>query len=239
VASKPIAKALLAAAVASLRYYVCNRRRPLEAGGSERACPQPSTRAEELDALVWQNLSQALLRPDLLLKGEAILKTRTPQPADELLTIQLERLDRRLRQTEGERRRIVDLYQMEAIDPAEFGSRYQEVISRQRRLQQERDELVSQRQLAAHNRLKRPGRCLRRPRPAGNREPRFRATATACTPTRGGGARHWIGSRDPRPHPPRRAATGFRRGWRWRRPTGPPACGVQSFRFASTWLRPG
>ena len=137
-----------------LRYYVCNRRRPLEAGGPERACPQPSTRAEELDALVWEHLSQALLRPDLLLKGEAVLKTRTPQPADELLTIQLERLDRRLQQTEGERRRIADLYQMEAIDPAEFRVRHQEVVSRQRRLQQERDELVSQRQqLAAHNRL--------------------------------------------------------------------------------------
>ena len=137
-----------------LRYYVCNRRRPLEAGGPERACPQPSTRAEGLDALVWEQLSQALLRPELLLKGEAILKARGPQPDDDLLTIQLERLDRRLQQVEGERRRVVDLYQMEAIAAEEFRARHQEVVSRQRKLQQERDELVKQRkELAAHNRL--------------------------------------------------------------------------------------
>jgi len=137
-----------------LRYYVCNRRRSLEAGGPERACPQPSTRAEELDALVWEQLSEVLLQPDLLLKGEAALNARAPQPDDELLTLQLDGLDRRLQQTEGERRRVADLYQMAAIEPAEFRVRHQEVVSRHRRLQQERDELLSQRrELAAHNRL--------------------------------------------------------------------------------------
>jgi site-specific DNA recombinase len=139
-----------------LRYYVCNRRRSLEAGGPDRACPQPSTRAEELDSLVWEHLRRALLQPDTLSKGQAVLGNRRGQPDDELLTAQLGRLDRRLQQTEGERRRVVDLYQMQAIELLEFQTRHREVIGRHRQLEQEREALVGQRrELAANNRLAR------------------------------------------------------------------------------------
>lgn len=136
------------------RYYVCNRRRSLEAGGPERACPQPSTRAEELDTLVWEQVRAVLVRPDVLLQGEAALDARAPRAGDELLAAQLGRLDRRLQQTETERRRIGDLYQMEAIELAEFTSRQREVMGRSRNLKQERDELVARRKdLAANDRL--------------------------------------------------------------------------------------
>ena len=139
-----------------LRYYVCNRRRSLEAGGPDRACPQPSTRAEELDSLVWEQLRRALLQPDVLLKGQAVLGMRTGQPDDELLSAQLKRLDRRLQQTDAERRRVVDLYQMQAIELPEFQTRHREVIDRHRQLEQEREALVRQRQeLALNNRLAR------------------------------------------------------------------------------------
>lgn len=139
-----------------LRYYVCNRRRSLEAGGPDRACPQPSTRAEELDSLVWAQLRQALLQPDVLLKGQAALGARLGRPDDELLGAQLRRLDRRLQQTEGERRRVVDLYQMQAIELAEFQARHREVAVRHRQLEQEREALVTQRkELAVNNRLAR------------------------------------------------------------------------------------
>jgi site-specific DNA recombinase len=137
-----------------LRYYVCNRRRSLEAGGPERACPQPSTRAEELDALVWEQLCQALLHPGLLLQGEATLSARSPQPDDELLSAQLARLDRRLQEIESERRRLTDLYQMGALELTEFQTRNREVVGRRQKLQREREELTSRRkELAAHNRL--------------------------------------------------------------------------------------
>ena len=136
------------------RYYVCNKRRPLEAGGRERACQQPSTRAEALDALVWDQLRQALLRPQILVKGQATLGARTQQPDDELLRAQRERLERRLQGTETERRRLVDLYQMQAIDLAEFQTRQQEVTSRHRKFEQEREALLAQHQeLAVNNRL--------------------------------------------------------------------------------------
>jgi site-specific DNA recombinase len=138
------------------RYYVCNRRRSLEAGGPDRACPQPSTRAEELDAVVWEQIRQALLRPEVLVKGQAALTARAAVPDDELLNAQLERLDRRLQQTESERRRVADLYQMQAIDLADFQTRHQEVIGRHQQLERERDMLLAQRQeLAANNRLSR------------------------------------------------------------------------------------
>jgi site-specific DNA recombinase len=137
-----------------LRYYVCNRRRSLEAGGPECACPQPSTRAEELDSLVWEHIRQALLQPELLLQGEAALNARSPQPDDELLIVQLDRLGRRLQQVENERKRVIDLYQMEAITLGEFKVRNREVVDRHQQLQHERDELAGRRQeLAAHNRL--------------------------------------------------------------------------------------
>ena len=139
-----------------LRYYVCNRRRSLEAGGPDRACPQPSTRAEELDALVWGHLCQALLDPDILLRGQATLGARVHMLDDELLTAQLDRLDRRLRRTETERRRVADLYQMEAIELTEFRTRHQEVTGRHRQLQEERETLLNQRrELAVNNRLSR------------------------------------------------------------------------------------
>jgi site-specific DNA recombinase len=144
------------AAQGELRYYVCNRRRALEAGGLERACPQPSTRAEALDSLVWEHLRQALLRPQLLVKGQAALGARSQQPDDELLRAQLERLERRLQGTDTEKRRLVDLYQMQAIELAEFQARQQEVISRHRQFEQEREALLAQHhELAINNRLSR------------------------------------------------------------------------------------
>lgn len=141
-----------------LRYYVCNRRRSLEAGGLDRACPQPSTRADELDSLVWGQLRQALLRPEFLLMGQAAMDARMGQPDDELLSAQLGRLDHRLQQTEGERRRVVDLYQMQAIELPEFQTRHREVVDRHRhrQLEREREALVRQRkELAVNNRLAR------------------------------------------------------------------------------------
>jgi site-specific DNA recombinase len=138
------------------RYYVCNRRRSLEAGGPDRACPQPSTRAEELDALVWEQIRQALFRPMVLVRGQAALTARAAVPDDEVLNTQLERLDRRLQQTETERRRVTDLYQMQAIDLGDFQARHQEVVSRHQQLERERETLLAQHQeLAANNRLSR------------------------------------------------------------------------------------
>jgi site-specific DNA recombinase len=103
---------------------------------------------------VWDQLRQALLRPQILVKGQAALGARTQQPDDELLQAQRERLERRLQGTETERRRLVDLYQMQAIELAEFQTRQQEVTSRHRQFEHEREALLAQHQeLAVNNRL--------------------------------------------------------------------------------------
>jgi len=105
---------------------------------------------------VWDQVRQALLRPEILVKGQATLGARAGRPDDELLKAQLERLDRRLQQTESERRRVVDLYQMQAIELSDFQTRHQEVVSRHRQLELERETLLAQRQeLAVNNRLSR------------------------------------------------------------------------------------
>jgi FtsZ-binding cell division protein ZapB len=57
-------------------------------------------------------------------------------------------------QVENERKRVIDLYQMEVITLGEFKGRNREVVDRHQQLQHERDELAGGRQeLAAHNRL--------------------------------------------------------------------------------------
>ena len=56
---------------------------------------------------MWEQVHAALLRPSLLVKGQATLETRAGQPDDELLNVQLKRLDHRLQQTDVERRRVV------------------------------------------------------------------------------------------------------------------------------------
>ncbi len=61
---------------------------------------------------------------------------------------------RRLQSAETERRRLVDQYQMQAIDLAEFQTRQHKVTSRHRQFEQERDALMAQRQeLTVNNRL--------------------------------------------------------------------------------------
>jgi hypothetical protein len=89
-------------------------------------------------------------------KGQAVLTGRAAVTDDEVLNAQLERLERRLQQTEGERRRVADLYQMQAIDLADFQTRNHEVVGRHQQLEREREMLLAGRQeLAANNRLSR------------------------------------------------------------------------------------
>jgi len=57
----------------------------------------------------WDQLRQVLLRPQILVKGQAALGACTQQPDDELLQAHRKRLERRLHGTETERRRLVDL----------------------------------------------------------------------------------------------------------------------------------
>ena len=89
------------------RYYYCRNHDPLRAGGEDRRCPERNIRADALDGLVFEKVREVLLRPEVLLAGEAAVTASTPAPDDEPLVVELARLDRKLETAQAERRRLV------------------------------------------------------------------------------------------------------------------------------------
>jgi len=138
------------------RYYYCRNHDPVRAGGTEHRCPERNIRSEALDAFVFDQIREVLLRPDLLLTAERSVATLTPATDDELLDAELARLTRRRDAADAEHHRLVDLYQAGLIDLTELQRRNTEVEHRRRDLTQRRDDLTSQRQeLARNNQMRR------------------------------------------------------------------------------------
>jgi site-specific DNA recombinase len=137
------------------RYYSCYHHDALRAGGVEKRCTERRIRADELDAFVFAQIRDILLRPDVLLAGERAIAAEQPAPDDEILDAQLTRLARRVDQATAERRRITDLYQAGHIDMPELNRRATELDSRRRQLETQQAELTAQRhELAIGNRLR-------------------------------------------------------------------------------------
>jgi site-specific DNA recombinase len=137
------------------RYYNCSNHDVQRAGGPEHRCTERRIRADELDAFVFDQMREILLRPDVLLAGEQTLVSREPTPDDEILDAQLARLTRRVEEATAERRRITDLYQAGHIDMTELNRRATEVDARRGQLETEQTELTAQRhELAVGNRLR-------------------------------------------------------------------------------------
>jgi site-specific DNA recombinase len=138
------------------RYYYCRNHDPVRAGGTEHRCPERNIRSEALDAFVFDQIREVLLRPDLLLTAARSVATLTPATNDELLDAELARLTRRRDAADAEHRRLVDLYQAGLIDLTELQRRNTEVEHRRRDLTQRRDDLTRQRQeLARNNQMRR------------------------------------------------------------------------------------
>jgi site-specific DNA recombinase len=137
------------------RYYRCQNHDQYRAGSEQRRCQERSIRADQLDAFVFGQVREALLRPDVLLAGERAVTSRTPTPDDELLTAQLQSLDRKLEHSEAERRRLLDVFQTGLVELAEFQRRVGDLDLRRRQLTIQKETLVSQRrELAQNNRLR-------------------------------------------------------------------------------------
>jgi hypothetical protein len=127
----------------------------LRAGGESRRCRERNIRADALDEFIFDQVRQALVRPDVLLAGEHALNARAPAPDDELLAAQLARLQRRCDSAEAERRRLVDLYQAGLIDIVELQRRAKELDARRRQAEAEHLALTEQsKALAEDNRLR-------------------------------------------------------------------------------------
>ena len=137
------------------RYYYCHNHDPLKAGGEQRRCPERNIRADELDAFVFEQVRATMLRPEVLLKGEAAVSARRETGDDELLAAQVARFDRKIESAAAERRRVADLYQANFIQREELLRRGKELELRRRTLEAQRQALIAQRHaLAQHNRLR-------------------------------------------------------------------------------------
>jgi site-specific DNA recombinase len=137
------------------RYYYCRNHDPLRAGGEQHRCTERNIRSDALDGFVFDQVRQALLRPEVLLAGERAVATRAPTPNDELLAAQLARLERRAEAAQAERRRLVDLYQAGLIELVELQHRAKELDGRRRSIAEQHQALTEQRDaLAKDNRLR-------------------------------------------------------------------------------------
>src|SRR6201995_4834569 len=137
------------------RYYYCHNHDPLRAGGEHRRCPERNIRADELDTLVFDQIRETLMRPDVLLAGEAAVSTHRKVDGDDLVAAQLATLDRKIDSIAAERRRLADLYQASFIEQEELLRRGREIELRRSDLDSQRRTLIEQReQLAQTDRLR-------------------------------------------------------------------------------------
>ncbi|MGC1410038.1 MAG: hypothetical protein WA864_13970 [Acetobacteraceae bacterium] len=96
-----------------------------------------------------------MLRPDVLLAGEAAVSTRRKAGSDELLATQLAGLDRKIDAVAAERRRLADLYQASFIEREALLRRGKELELRSSALNAQRRALIDQREELTHqNRLR-------------------------------------------------------------------------------------
>jgi site-specific DNA recombinase len=135
------------------RYYYCRNHDPLRAGGEERRCPERNIRADALDEFVFDHVRAALTEPAVLLAGEQAVALTQPIPDDELLAVELARLDRKIDSATAERRRLVDLFQAGLIEMPELQRRSREVAARHDELSTKRTALAAERTTLAHGNL--------------------------------------------------------------------------------------
>ena len=137
------------------RYYYCRNHDPLRAKGEDKRCNERNIRSDDLDAFVFEQVREALLRPEVLLAGEQAVAKRAPAPDDELLDAQLARFERKIEATDNERRRLADLYQAGLIELVELQRRAKELDARRANIDMQRHTLSDQRaELAKDNRLR-------------------------------------------------------------------------------------
>lgn len=139
----------------SFRYYHCPNHDRLRAGGEDRRCPERHIRADDFDAFVFDQVRSALLQPDILVAGQTALANKGPVPDDELLGVELARLDRKIEAADAERRRLADLYQAGLLELPEVQRRSRDIAARRQALASQHDHLVAERnELVTHNRLR-------------------------------------------------------------------------------------
>ncbi|MGA2264379.1 MAG: recombinase family protein, partial [Acidobacteriota bacterium] len=123
-------------------YYRCAKSDDLR--GRQR-CRPCHLHAGPLDRLVWQEIRRHLLHPELLLRAHKELRDHTPLDQS-FLAEQVHSAQRRLRQVEAERRRLVDAYQSGLITAEEFEDRAPKIAERIKSLEVDQKRLEEEQQ---------------------------------------------------------------------------------------------
>jgi site-specific DNA recombinase len=125
-------------------YYLCKGHSPLTSGRVTK-CASRMVRADRLDAVVWQALSQLLQTPALL---PHLHETWAHAKEEDLsaFTAQQTQLRQRQARVERQSQRLLDAYQAEIITLSELQTRRQKLVAEVQRIEQESQQLTRTRQ---------------------------------------------------------------------------------------------
>jgi site-specific DNA recombinase len=129
-------------------YYACRGRSPLSVGRATK-CKSKSVRADRLDDVVWQALSQLLHKPEAIPQLHQTWAEAKQQNLSSLEAQQSQLLQRRQR-IERQDRRLLDAYQAETINLTELQSRRQKLTAELQQIEQEIRRLASACQQTVH-----------------------------------------------------------------------------------------
>jgi Recombinase zinc beta ribbon domain len=129
-------------------YYACKGHSPLTCGRVTK-CPSRRVRADRLDAVVWNSLSE-LLRTPTLLPHLHQSWAQTKQHDLTALSAQQEQLLQRKRRVERQSERLLDAYQTETITLSELQLRRQKLTAELQHLDRELQQLTHAQQQTLH-----------------------------------------------------------------------------------------
>jgi site-specific DNA recombinase len=119
-------------------YYICHGKDTM---ARDRACPcpQPRTRAAELDAVVWDHVKRLLDDPAML-AAQFEERARQADALDADAAAAGQKCEALLRRLDREEQRLLDAYQAEAIDLDELKQRREQIRGRRLVLTTQRDQ---------------------------------------------------------------------------------------------------
>jgi site-specific DNA recombinase len=125
-------------------YYECKGHHPLTVGRAA-PCGSKRPRADRLDDIVWQSLSQLLGKPDVIPQLHQTWAQAKQQNLSSFEAQQSQLLQRRQR-IERQDQRLLDAYQADAISLSELQARRQKLSAESQQIEQEIRQLASTRQ---------------------------------------------------------------------------------------------
>jgi site-specific DNA recombinase len=104
--------------------------------GTGRVCDSHPVRVEVLDELVWQNVQQLIQDPQLVLQEYTQRVGAKPKQRLSLEQL-LSKKQQEIRQQEGQKQRLLDLYQAGSISLEDIQTRLEQIRGRIQQIQQE------------------------------------------------------------------------------------------------------